>query len=390
MSRPPRDCRSASPAAPLPRSCAGCHGVVPLAVTTSAGTFYVGWICPQCLVDDVDGVLDVVGTYATREDAEWDLLTEEYYASIKPPDPDPAEAPALSRGALPPRIIRSMNAEQGQADTPPSRRRYARELLPELVPLYKTARGRVAGIAGLVLALGAWAPPVLRIEAWQAWWSPAATGLLVVVGLLDLGYRRYRAVWLEGASVRQELAVFQDANRAAPQLDDNVLEVTLVARALPPVGNRAAGRMLGLRFIDRSLRGVGGCQLRVEQLERKGSDEWVCDPECRTHLLPWERANVAEDIPPGGERTCWIALAYLNIPDDPRGSLGACPTILRGVYRVSLVIESAGYQVRPVQVCFELRTPDPGALPETLLEWRGDLVETIPAVAEMRSETPIR
>lgn len=279
-----------------------------------------------------------------------------------------------------------MGAEQGHADTPPSRFRYARELVPELIPVYKTAQGRVAGIAGLVLALGAWVPAVLRIEAWQAWWSPAATGLLVVVGLLDLGYRRYRAVWLERASVHMELAALHAANETAPQLDDGVLEVTPVARALPPVGNRAAGRMLGLRFIDRSLRGVGGCQLRVEQLERLVNDEWVHDPECRTHLLPWERANVAEDVPPGGERTCWIVRAYLNIPDDPRGSLGMCPTILRGVYRVSLVIETAGYQVRPVQVCFELRTPDPGALPETLLEWRDDLREAITSVPDKQSE----
>jgi hypothetical protein len=270
-----------------------------------------------------------------------------------------------------------MSTGQRQADTPPSRIRYARELLPELMPLYKTAHGRVVGIAGLVLALSAWAPPVLRIEAWQAWWSPAATGLLVVVGLLDLGYRRYRGIWLEEASVRNELAALQDASWVAPPLDDSVVEVIPVALALPAVGNRAAGRMLGLRFVDRSRRGIGGCQLRVEQLERQVGDEWVRDPELRRQILPWESANVAEYIPPGGERTCWIAQAYLNIPDDPRGGLGAWPSILRGVYRASLIIEAASYQVRPVQVCFELRAPDPGALPETLLEWREDLIETV-------------
>jgi hypothetical protein len=36
----------------------------------------------------------VLGRYAGREDAEWDLMTGEYYASIEPPDPDPAEASA--------------------------------------------------------------------------------------------------------------------------------------------------------------------------------------------------------------------------------------------------------------------------------------------------------
>ena len=66
-----------------------------LAVIASAGTFYLGWTCRRCLAADTEsGLLDVLGVYATREDAEWDLLTEEYYASLEPPDLDPAEAPA--------------------------------------------------------------------------------------------------------------------------------------------------------------------------------------------------------------------------------------------------------------------------------------------------------
>lgn len=67
----------------LPRTCAGCRDVVPFAVSASADAYYVGWICPRCLDDDDnEGVLDVVGVHATLEDAEWDFLTEEYYASL--------------------------------------------------------------------------------------------------------------------------------------------------------------------------------------------------------------------------------------------------------------------------------------------------------------------
>jgi hypothetical protein len=67
---------------------------VPLAVTASNGAFYLGWVCPRCLVADVeDGLLDVLGIYATREDAEWELLVEEHYASLAAPNPDLAKAP---------------------------------------------------------------------------------------------------------------------------------------------------------------------------------------------------------------------------------------------------------------------------------------------------------
>jgi hypothetical protein len=78
------------PAALLPRICPGCQDIVPLAITASAGTFYLGWICPRCLVADIeDPLVDVLGVHATREDAEWNLLTEEYYASLEPPDCGP-------------------------------------------------------------------------------------------------------------------------------------------------------------------------------------------------------------------------------------------------------------------------------------------------------------
>lgn len=71
----------------------GCQDIVPLAVTVSADTFYLGWICPRCLADDNDGSLDILGVYATLEDAECGLLTEEYHASLKLPDPDFVTSP---------------------------------------------------------------------------------------------------------------------------------------------------------------------------------------------------------------------------------------------------------------------------------------------------------
>ena len=79
---------TASLAVLLPRICPGCQDVVPLAVTLSAGTFYLGWICPRCLgADTPDTLLDVLGVYAACEDAEWDLLCEEYHASVEPAAP---------------------------------------------------------------------------------------------------------------------------------------------------------------------------------------------------------------------------------------------------------------------------------------------------------------
>jgi hypothetical protein len=60
---------------------------VSLAVTASRGAFYLGWICTRCLAADVeDGPLDVLGVYAIREDAEWELLIEEYNDFLEPPD----------------------------------------------------------------------------------------------------------------------------------------------------------------------------------------------------------------------------------------------------------------------------------------------------------------
>ena len=68
---------------------------MPLAVIASSGVFYLGWICVRCLADDVeDGLIDVLGVYATCEDAEWDLLMKEYCASLEPLDLDVADAPA--------------------------------------------------------------------------------------------------------------------------------------------------------------------------------------------------------------------------------------------------------------------------------------------------------
>lgn len=74
---------TSAPVALLPRICAGCQGIVPLAVTASADTIYLGWICPRCLTADTDeGLLDVLGVYAACEEADCDLLSEEHYASL--------------------------------------------------------------------------------------------------------------------------------------------------------------------------------------------------------------------------------------------------------------------------------------------------------------------
>jgi hypothetical protein len=75
----------------VPRICGTCQGVVALAVTFCASSFYLGWICSRCLVAEQEGLLDVVGVYTTRQDAECDLLTEEYYASLDQPDLDPSK-----------------------------------------------------------------------------------------------------------------------------------------------------------------------------------------------------------------------------------------------------------------------------------------------------------
>jgi hypothetical protein len=49
-------------------------------------TFYLGWICLRCLVEDADDLLlDVIDIYRTREEAEWDLLSE--HASLESPGP---------------------------------------------------------------------------------------------------------------------------------------------------------------------------------------------------------------------------------------------------------------------------------------------------------------
>jgi hypothetical protein len=47
------------------------------------------WICPRCLVADIeDALFDVICVHLTREDAEQDLLSEEFYASLDPPEPE--------------------------------------------------------------------------------------------------------------------------------------------------------------------------------------------------------------------------------------------------------------------------------------------------------------
>lgn len=60
---------------------------MPLAVAAAASsaiTVYLGWVCSRCLaVDAKDGLLDVISVHLTREDAEMELLSEEYWASLE-------------------------------------------------------------------------------------------------------------------------------------------------------------------------------------------------------------------------------------------------------------------------------------------------------------------
>jgi len=66
------------------RTCPGCQDSVPLAVSAATSTFYLGWICARCLAADAEeGLLDVIGVYPTRGDADFDLLSLEYEASLE-------------------------------------------------------------------------------------------------------------------------------------------------------------------------------------------------------------------------------------------------------------------------------------------------------------------
>jgi len=155
-------------------------------------------------------------------------------------------------------------------------------------------------------------------------------------------------------------ALVEQLNRPATALDAGALEITRRAGQRPPLGNRAQERLLGLRFVDRSGHGIADCQVRATELERLSQTGWAVDLHFRPHSLPWEDGRIAQDVPPGGERTCWIVSTVLNDPSDPRASLGAWPTILAGVYRVSLVIEAFNHQVRSEQVPVRVADAGPG------------------------------
>jgi len=209
--------------------------------------------------------------------------------------------------------------------------------------------GLGVAIAGAGLALAGEIAP-------HGWWTWGLVGL-GLVGIV-LGLPIQAIVVLRG---RRE--------RPAPSLDAKVLELVRMDRSVPAIGNRAGGRSLGIRFIDRSRRGIKSCRLRVEHLDCEPYPGWDPNLQRRPTFL-WEAGQDVQDIPPGGQRTCWIATATLDLPDDPRGQLGSGWTIVRGNWRVGLVIEADGYQVRHEEVAFELRSPGPSDAPESLLQWR--------------------
>jgi hypothetical protein len=77
-------------------------GLVPLfdagrTMPKPCDTFYLGWICRRCLTAAC--LLDILAVYATREDAESDLLSEDHQASFDPPDPLLDAVAAVSRDA---------------------------------------------------------------------------------------------------------------------------------------------------------------------------------------------------------------------------------------------------------------------------------------------------
>jgi hypothetical protein len=208
---------------------------------------------------------------------------------------------------------------------------------------------------GLSLAIAGGGLMLAAVVAPSGWWTWPLMGL----GLLGLlvGLPVQVVGWAHGRDVQR-----------APKLDEKTLEIIPIDRLLPAIGNRAPGRALGLRFVDRSKRGIQRCRLRVEHLECWPDPGWNPDLQ-RRPLLLWDDGQAEQDVPPAGQRTCWIVSATLDLPDDPRGHLGPAWTIVQGRWRVSLVIEAAGYQVRKMDVCFELRKPLQSEQPENLLRW---------------------
>jgi hypothetical protein len=203
----------------------------------------------------------------------------------------------------------------------------------------------IAG-AGLVLA------GLLSTNGWWTW--PLI--LLGAAGMV-VGLPVQVAVMVRGARVE------------APMLDDNVIDIKRLERAIPAVGPRAGGRSLGLAVLDRSRLGIGQCRITIEKLKCEPDPGWDPNAYPRPRLL-WSDGLESDDIPPAGQRTCWIVSATNDLPDDPRGHIGGGFTVVQGLWRIDLVIEAAGYQVRRIVLQFELRKADESSGPEGLLRWQ--------------------
>jgi hypothetical protein len=207
-----------------------------------------------------------------------------------------------------------------------------------------------------------------------AWWSlvvgvlGAALGVaaLFIAGGVVLPVWIGVAIGIVGIETAQFIAFHRERQRRLqlelargpfPKLDDSVLRVEMTERALPQLHEGIAdGMTLGLRFHDCSGQGVSGCRLKAEQLDLHTDEGWRPQTQ-RPHsfFLTWEGQN-AVNIPPSGDRTCWLVVAEALDPEDPRANLGRLWGILPGVWQVSLAIETDAFQVERKRYQFQLET----------------------------------
>jgi hypothetical protein len=241
-----------------------------------------------------------------------------------------------------------------------------------------------------------------------------------MLAFLDLTYLKYKALWIDWAEANQRLQPY-------PDLDERVLELTLVERAIPPKHEPSSdaqigGRELGLRLVDKTGRGLKDCRVwmvRLDLADRQIGVHYYDEhkqPGHRFHRvkrepgsaeaegwkhednslpspvrwLYWREDNTQfEDIPPGDERTSWIVEATVHSSYDNRRSrtylwssyanVGQFAGLIHGgIWDVVLAIEVTGFKTLSRRFRFEFREPsrecteeDSGSAVEALLHWVG-------------------
>lgn len=210
----------------------------------------------------------------------------------------------------------------------------------------------------------------------KAWWALIIGGLgaalgvvaLFIAGGLVVPVWIGLAIGIVGIEIAQFMAYHKERHERLqleigrgplPKLDDSVLRIEMTDRAVPQMREGIAdGMMLGLRFHDYSGLGVTGCRLKAEQLDLRTDGSWRSQIQ-RAHsfFLNWESGQNAVHIPPGGDRTCWLVVAEVLNPEDPRANLGRLWGILPGMWQVSLAIETDAYQVGRKKYQFQLEKP---------------------------------